>query len=85
MWTLYYSTLCPDCPPVKEALDEKGIDYTLQNITEDLQALKHFLRLREHAAFSAVKDNGSIGIPAIVSEDETHIYFSLEEFMKANI
>ena len=69
---IYGSMLCKDCVACREALDRAGIPYTFLNITEDLTALKEFLRLRdENPLFQNIKANGGIGIPCIVREDGT--------------
>ena len=76
--------MCPDCIVMKEALDERGVKYLYLDITENLANLKKFLKFRENPAFNFAKENGSIGIPAMVINDGEKILFSIEEFDEYN-
>ena len=72
--------MCPDCIVMKKALDEREVKYLYLDITENLANLKKFLKFREDPAFDFAKENGSIGIPAMVVNDGEKIIFSIEEF-----
>ena len=72
MLKIYGSMLCPDCVDCCAAYDKAGLEYTFFNITEDLRAMKEFLHLRDNSTlFDPVRENKSIGIPYIVTEDGT--------------
>ena len=77
---VFGSSMCPDCVVMKEELDKRGIKYLYLDITENLANLKKFLKFRENPAFDFAKENGSIGIPAMVINDGEKIIFSIEEF-----
>ncbi|MFP5453740.1 glutaredoxin domain-containing protein [Parvimonas sp. G1604] len=77
---VFGSSMCPDCIVMKKALDEREVKYLYLDITENLANLKKFLKFREDPAFDFVKENGSIGIPAMVVNDGEKIIFSIEEF-----
>ena len=44
---IYGSMLCKDCVACCAALDAAGVGYTFLSITDELQNLKDFLRLRD--------------------------------------
>ena len=70
MITVYGSPLCPDCRECKANFDLHGIAYEEIDITAGMKNLKAFLKLRDTlSAFDACRANGSVGIPAIVSEN----------------
>ena len=77
---VFGSSMCPDCIVMKKSLDERGVKYLYLDITENLANLKKFLKFRENPAFDFAKENGSIGIPAMVVNDGEKIIFSIEEF-----
>ena len=81
---VFGSKLCPDCIVMKNELDKRNIKYLYLDITENLANLKKFLKFRENRAFDFAKENGSIGIPAMVIKDREKIIFSIEEFDKLN-
>ncbi|WP_461466490.1 glutaredoxin domain-containing protein [Parvimonas micra] len=81
---VFGSSMCLDCIVMKKALDERGVKYLYLDITENLANLKKFLKFRENSAFSFAKENGSIGIPAMVINDGEKILFSIEEFDEYN-
>lgn len=67
---IYGSKMCPDCRECRVNFVANEVDYEYIDISESLAGLKEFLRLRDQdKAFDAAKENGSIGIPAIVSEE----------------
>ena len=68
MLTIYGSMLCKDCVACREDLDKAGVEYVFLDFAEDLANLKAFLALRENDLFQPVKEQGSIGIPCIVTE-----------------
>ncbi|KMK50947.1 hypothetical protein RO21_09000 [[Actinobacillus] muris] len=71
---LYFAYWCPDTAPFIAELNRLGIDYEPCDITENGANFKPFLRLRDrHSAFNNAKENGYIGIPALVIGDETVI------------
>nr|MCR5776535.1 glutaredoxin [Lachnospiraceae bacterium] len=58
----------------KASLDANGAEYDFRDIGSDLKALKEFIRLRDTATvFDGIRGTGAIGIPAIVSEDDSII------------
>lgn len=70
MIRMYGSPLCPDCVEAKANLNQYHMQYEFIDITSAIPKLREFLNLRDHnPAFDAVKENGSVGIPAIVKED----------------
>ena len=70
MITVYSSMLCPDCRECKANFDAHGVEYTMVDINESMKNLKAFLRLRDSSTvFDGCRENGSVGIPAIVTED----------------
>lgn len=82
---LYASMLCPDCPPFKNELDELKVDYRFVNITESIMNLKEFLKIRDNnEEFKNIKENGSVGIPCLVVNNEEFIFdiSKLEERFK---
>jgi glutaredoxin-related protein len=81
MLKIYGSDLCPDCIRCKADLDAAGVPYEYQSITEDLRSMKEFLKIREEsAAFAAAKENGSIGIPCLISP-EGEVSLSWEQYL----
>ena len=72
MLTIYGSPLCPDCRECKANLDAHGTAYESIDINKIMRNLKAFLKLRDSLpVFDACKENGSVGIPALVLEDGT--------------
>lgn len=70
MFTVYGSELCPDCRECEKNFDAHGIEYRYVDINASMKNLKDFLKLRDAlSVFDICRQNGSIGIPAIVSED----------------
>lgn len=58
---------------------QNNIEFEYIEITEDILALKEFLRLRDsNDSFDVVKRGKNIGIPALVTEDEK-VYFYFNE------
>lgn len=81
MLTIYGSMLCKDCVQCRKELDQAGIDYDFLDITEDLQHLKAFLKLREgNSLFNQARQDGQIGIPCIVKQDGS-LTLDWEEFL----
>ncbi|CAK7036224.1 MAG: hypothetical protein PEPC_01537 [Peptostreptococcus russellii] len=73
---VYGTMLCPDCPPIKELLEKKGVEYEFLNITEDLMILKEFLELRDNREeFDIIKQEGSIGVPCMLTDDKEIIFY----------
>lgn len=72
---LYFSLLCPDCPPVIKLLDEKKVDYEKVNITEDIFGLKEFIFLRdEREEFDYIINNKYLGIPCLRTNDDKLLF-----------
>lgn len=72
MLKIYGSMLCPDCVECRADLDKAGVPYEYLDFSENLINLKEFLALRDREPiFTAVKEQGSIGIPCIVDEQGT--------------
>lgn len=72
MLKIYGSMLCPDCVKCREDLNNAKVPYEYLDICEKLQNMKDFLALRDkNALFDPVREAGKIGIPCIVSDDET--------------
>ena len=70
MLKVYESEMCPDCIECKYNLDRNNIEYDNIDITKSLNGLKEFLKLRDKdEVFDDAKDNGYIGIPALVTDD----------------
>ena len=70
MLKVYGSEMCPDCIECKYNLDRNNIEYDNIDITKNLKNLKEFLKLRDKdKIFDYAKDNGYIGIPALVTDD----------------
>ncbi|MEG0250667.1 MAG: glutaredoxin domain-containing protein [Peptostreptococcus sp.] len=73
---VYGTMLCPDCPPIRELLEKKGVDYEFLNITEDLMILKEFLKLRDNRSeFDIIKQEASIGVPCMLTENDEIIFY----------
>lgn len=70
MLKVYGSLLCPDCVACKSAFEAQGIPFEYLDFSDELSALKEFLKLRDSEdVFSEVRRAGKIGIPCIVAED----------------
>lgn len=81
MLKIYGSDLCPDCIRCKADLDAARVSYEYLSITEDLRSMKEFLKIREESsAFDAAKENGSIGIPCLISP-EGEVSLSWEQYL----
>ncbi|QIM64265.1 hypothetical protein [Frederiksenia canicola] len=76
--TLFFANLCPDTPPFMAELERLKVDYEAVEIMCSMANFKHFLKLRDnHLAFEQAKQNGYIGIPALLLGDE--VYLNLNE------
>lgn len=70
MRKLFMSSHCPDCPPVIEYLDDRGVEYEKVDITASMPNLKEYLALRDNREeYEFVKERGFVGIPALLEED----------------
>lgn len=79
---IYGSKLCGDCTECKQELDQAGISYSFLDITEELQNLKEFLKIRDtNSIFQEVKENGGIGIPCILKVNG-EVTLDWKEFIK---
>lgn len=76
--TLFFANLCPDTLPFMAELERLDVDYESVEIMSSMANFKRFLKLRDnHPAFEQTKQNGYIGIPALVLGDE--VYLNLNE------
>lgn len=76
---VYGSPYCPHCVDAKAKLDAENIRYGYVDITSGMAPLKKFLALRDsRPEFDGPKAEGSIGIPAIMVDDDK-IYIMLPE------
>ena len=70
MLKIYGSMLCKDCVECVEDLKKANVEFEFLDFADSLLNLKEFLKTRdENPLFDAVREKGSIGIPAIVKED----------------
>lgn len=84
MVKIYGSDLCPDCVACKAAFDANGISYDFVNITAGMKNLKEFLKLRDNqAVFDDARQNGYVGIPALLSENGS-LTLDWETYLKEN-
>ena len=66
----YGSHNCPDCVNFKGYLDQNQLEYEFVDINASMANLKEFLKLRDHCpVFDSCRENGSVGIPAIIDGD----------------
>ena len=85
MLKVYGSLLCPDCVACKKAYEEHGIPFEYHDFSQELPALKTFLKLRDtEPVFTEVKKEGKIGIPCIVREDGM-VSLDWESFLSENM
>ncbi|POY44034.1 hypothetical protein C3007_07770 [Avibacterium gallinarum] len=69
---LFFAETCPDTAPFVARLQELGVQYEPIEIQSSLGNLKRFLALRDsRAEFEAVKARGSIGIPALLLNNDS--------------
>ncbi|MBF0714201.1 glutaredoxin [Gemella sp. GH3] len=79
--TLYYTPLCPECPPFIAELEKQGITFEKVDITENIKNLKRFIQLRDkRIEFEEQKKCGFIGVPAFHTSDDQFI-FNLNDLM----
>lgn len=70
MLKIYGSMLCKDCVECVDDLKKAEVEFEFLDFADSLLNLKEFLKIRdENPLFDAVREKGSIGIPAIVKED----------------
>ena len=81
MLKIYGSMLCKDCVECREQLDAAGVKYTFFDFADNLVNLKEFLALREKELFRKVREEGRIGIPCIVTENED-VYLDWDSFLQ---
>ncbi|HHE3463159.1 hypothetical protein [Pasteurella multocida] len=68
---LFFANLCPDTAPFVAELARLEVDYESVEIMSSMANFKRFLTLRDqHPAFEQAKENGYIGIPALLWADE---------------
>lgn len=72
---LYYSPLCPDCPPFKAELESQGLEYEAVDITGSMKNLKRFLALRDNRPeFDMRRQWGFVGVPVLHTKDDKFIF-----------
>ncbi len=70
MIKIYGSMLCKDCVQCCNDFYAAGLEYEFLDFADSLIYLKEFLVLREReSVFASAIENGSIGIPCIVTDD----------------
>lgn len=70
--TIIGSHLCEDTREALKTLGEKNIEIRFENISESLDSLKEYLKVRETSEmYKAVIKAGGIGIPCFIFEDGT--------------
>lgn len=74
---------------LKEALSEKGIKFIYFDISLQLGAMKRFLKIRDtNPLYIPVKEEGNIGIPTVVIDDEVMLGLDdekIEELVKLGL
>lgn len=81
---IYGTEICKDCLAFKECLDANNVDYDFRDIGKDTRFLSEFMKLRDlNPAFEDIKGTGSIGIPAIVIDNE-NVTIDWENYLKSN-
>lgn len=74
-YTLFFSDKCPDTAPFVEELKAQGIEYEAVNITESMENLKRFLKLRDtRPEFDDRKLWGLVGVPVLVLPNQSLIF-----------
>ncbi|MGR3807473.1 hypothetical protein [Pasteurella testudinis] len=64
---LFFTHLCPDTEPFVAELNGLKVEYESVNIFESMANFKRFLKLRDSdRTFDEAKQNGYIGIPALL-------------------
>ncbi len=77
---LFASDKCIETPPIVERLAEAGVEYKLVNITNSMDELRQFLRLRdEDPYFHSVKEKKHIGIPTLVVDGVLYNPYEVED------
>ncbi|MDG2954186.1 hypothetical protein P7M11_05525 [Bisgaard Taxon 10/6] len=67
---VYFAPWCPDTAPFFAELERLNAEVEKVDMVGNPAGLKAFLKLRDnHPAFETVKQNGYIGIPALVLEN----------------
>lgn len=68
---------------MKEFLSENGVDFAFFDISQDLGALKRFLKIREtNSIYDPVKEKGGIGIPTVIIDNKVMIDFEKEKLLE---
>ncbi|HDR1924416.1 TPA: hypothetical protein QB638_000783 [Pasteurella multocida] len=68
---LFFANLCSDTTPFVAELKRLNVGYEEVEIMSSMVNFKRFLKLRDrHPAFEQAKENGYIGIPALLLADE---------------
>ena len=77
---VFGSSMCPDCGPFKEVMDESGVRFLYLDITENLANMKKFLKARDNMKeFDEVKEEGRIGIPSLILGDNERAILDIDE------
>lgn len=77
---VFGSSMCPDCGPFKEVMDESGVRFLYLDITENLASMKKFLKARDTMSeFDGAKAAGNIGIPALILGNNERAILDIDE------
>ncbi len=68
--TIYSSPTCPPCFALKDFLDERGIDYTVYDVSQD-----------QRKAQEMVQKSGQMAVPTIDIDGEIIVGFQKERLM----
>ncbi|MGX7108134.1 hypothetical protein [Facklamia miroungae] len=75
---VYFSDKCPNTTDFVNQLDQLQISYEAVNITDSMNNLKEFLKLRDsRKEFDVAKKNGNVGIPVLYAEGR--LIYDLEQ------
>jgi glutaredoxin-related protein len=77
---IYGHKHCSSCGPAKEFMVQRGIKHAYLDLSENLLALKMFIKLREsRPEFDDIRKLDLIGIPCVVINDGEKILFDVDE------
>ncbi len=84
MIQIYGTDMCRHCVSFKAGLDANGAEYDFRDISKNLKDMSEFIKIRDlNGVFDAIKGTGTIGIPAIVTEDGS-VTLDWEGYLKDN-
>lgn len=74
-YTLFFSDKCPDTAKFVEELKNQEIEYEAVNITDSMENLKRFLKLRDtRPEFEDRKFWGLVGVPVLLLPNQSLIF-----------